>query len=193
MSAVDLDRIETNRLNTLCSLSVFLNSCKDFFLCHRTRNFSADLCRNVGRRNSFHSGSCRRSRSSGMVDLNCYSSAILMKVLYQLIITRHKAVVIDTDLTCTVGTCRIFNVGILQNDKACTSLCTKRVIIHMTVTHLAACLTVVGSHRSHSNTVFDCCSFNCYGFKNLWVFTLHEIISLFINIIFITRVAILCL
>ena len=23
------------------------NSCKDFFFCHRTRNFSADLCRDV--------------------------------------------------------------------------------------------------------------------------------------------------
>ena len=61
----------------------------------------------------------------GMVDLNCYSSAILMKVLYQLIITRHKAVVIDADLACTVGTCRIFNVGILQNDKTCAAFCTK--------------------------------------------------------------------
>ena len=117
----------------------------------------------------------------GMVDLNCYSSAILMKVLYQLIITRHKAVVIDTDLTGSVGTDRVFDVGVFQNDETNAALCAERVIIHMTVTHLTACLTVVGSHRGPCNTVFNRCSFDGNWLENFWVSTLHENFSLFIT------------
>ena len=60
-----------------------------------------------------------------MVYLNCDCSTILMKVFYELIIARHKAVVIDTNLACTIGSCRIFDVCILENDKTCAAFCTK--------------------------------------------------------------------
>ena len=60
-----------------------------------------------------------------MVYLNCYSRTIFMKVFYELIITWHKTVMVDTDLTCTIRACRILDVGILQNDKTCAAFCTK--------------------------------------------------------------------
>ena len=80
MAAVDLDGIETDGLHTFCGLAVFFYGCHDFFFCHRTRGFSAGFCRDVGRRNGFHTGSCGRCGSSGVVDLDRYGSTVFMKV-----------------------------------------------------------------------------------------------------------------
>ena len=80
MAAVDLDGIETDGLHTFCGPAVFFYGCHDFFFCHRTRGFSAGFCRDVGRRNGFHTGSCGRCGSSGVVDLDRYGSTVFMKV-----------------------------------------------------------------------------------------------------------------
>ena len=60
--------------------AVFFHGCHDFFFCHRARGFSAGFCRDVGRRNGFHTGSCGRCGSSGVVDLNCYGGTVFMKI-----------------------------------------------------------------------------------------------------------------
>ena len=80
MAAVDFNGIKADGLHTFCSLAVFFHGCHDFFFCHRARGFSAGFCRDVGRRNGFHTGSCGRCGSSGVVDLNCYGGTVFMKV-----------------------------------------------------------------------------------------------------------------
>ena len=80
MAAVDFNGIKADGLHTFCSLAVFFHGCHDFFFCHRARGFSAGFCRDVGRRNGFHTGSCGRCGSSGVVDLNCYGSTVFMKI-----------------------------------------------------------------------------------------------------------------
>ena len=80
VAAVDFNGIKADGLHTFCSLAVFFHGCHDFFFCHRARGFSAGFCRDVGRRNGFHTGSCGRCGSSGVVDLNCYGSTVFMKI-----------------------------------------------------------------------------------------------------------------
>ena len=80
VAAVDFNGIKADGLHTFCSLAVFFHGCYDFFFCHRARGFSAGFCRDVGRRNGFHTGSCGRCGSSGVVDLNCYGSTVFMKI-----------------------------------------------------------------------------------------------------------------
>ena len=80
MAAVDFNGIKADGLHTFCSLAVFFHGCHDFFFCHRARGFSAGFCRDVGRRNGFHTGSCGRCGSSGVVDLDRYGSTVFMKV-----------------------------------------------------------------------------------------------------------------
>ena len=81
VAAVDFNGVKADGLHTFCSLAVFFHGCHDFFLCHRTRGFATGLCRDIGRRNGFHAGSCGRCGSSGVVDLDCYGSTVFMKVL----------------------------------------------------------------------------------------------------------------
>ena len=80
VAAVDFNGIKADGLHTFCSFAVFFHGCHDFFFCHRARGFSAGFCRDVGRRNGFHTGSCGRCGSSGVVDLNCYGSTVFMKI-----------------------------------------------------------------------------------------------------------------
>ena len=85
---------------------------------------------------------------------------------------------IDADLACAIGTNRIFNIGILQNNQTSSSLGTQGIIIHMAVAHLTARLAIVSTHRRHGNTVFDCHALNGNRFKNFRVFALHDEILL---------------
>ena len=80
VAAVDFNGIKADGLHTFCSFAVFFHGCHDFFFCHRARGFSAGFCRDVGRRNGFHTGSCGRCGSSGVVDLDRYGSTVFMKV-----------------------------------------------------------------------------------------------------------------
>ena len=81
MTAVDLNRIKSDRLYTFRRLTVFFYGRQDLFLCHRTWNLAACLGRDIGGRHRLHTGSGRGCRSTRMVDLNRYHRAILVKIL----------------------------------------------------------------------------------------------------------------
>ena len=110
-----------------------------------------------------------------MVDLDRNGRTVLVQVLHELIIARHKAVMVDPDLTRAVRSNRVLYICIFQNDKACAALCTLGIIIHVTAAHLTARLTVIGAHRGHRDAVFDGRTLNGNRFKNFGIFTLHDL------------------
>ena len=81
---------------------------------------------------------------------------------------------INTDLARAVGSDRVLDIRIFQNDQSRAALGTQRVVIHMAVAHLTARLTIVGAHRGHRNAVPDGCSLYCDRFKNLRIFVFHK-------------------
>ena len=171
---MDLHCVKAGGLGALCCLAVFLYDPQDLVLLKRTRDLSACLGGNVGGGYRLHVRTCRLCGCSGMVQLDADAGAVFMDCLCQFEETGNVVVMINAQLCGSVGAFRRIYAGIFYHDQACAALGTLLIVINMEKTHLSALLTVVCSHGSHHDPVFQGHAANSERLKNMSVFFLHN-------------------
>ena len=173
VTAVDLDTVKACDLCALSSFAVLLDDLVDLFFLKRARNLAAFLGRNIGRRNGLHADSCGNSGSAGVVDLDTDAGAVLVNLLAKKEQTGNIIILVDSQLCSTIRSLRRINACVLNHQKSGAAFCAKLIVIDVQKAHLTGLLTVVGSHRSHHDTVFHCHSANRERLKNVWIIAFH--------------------
>ena len=113
-----------------------------------------------------------------MVDLNSHTGTVAMDIFAELEQTRQIIVMIDTQLSGTVGTLRRVHTGVFHDDQTGTSFRTLFVIINMKKTHFTVLFPVVGAHRHHSDTVFDSHILHSQWGEDMLIIAFHKETSL---------------
>ena len=113
-----------------------------------------------------------------MVDLNSHTGTVSMDIFAELEQTRQIIVVIDTQLSGTVGALRRVHTGVFHDDQTGTSFGTLLVIVNMKKTHFTVLLPVVGTHRHHGDTVFDSHIFHRQWGEDMLIIAFHKETSL---------------
>ena len=173
VTAVDLDTVKACDLCALSSFAVLLDDLVDLFFLKRARNLAAFLGRNIGRRNGLHADSGGNSGSAGVVDLDTDAGAVLVNLLAKKEQTGNIIILVDSQLCSTIRSLRRINACVLNHKKSGAAFCAKLIVIDVQKAHLTGLLTVVGSHRSHHDTVFHCHSANRERLKNVWIIAFH--------------------
>ena len=113
-----------------------------------------------------------------MVDLDGNAGSVSVNIFTELEQTRQIVVMIDTQLSGTVGALRRVHTGVFHDDQTGTSFRTLFVIINMKKTHFTVLFTIVGAHRHHSDTVFDSHILHSQWGEDMLIIAFHKETSL---------------
>ena len=163
MTCVDLDYVETCDLGSLCSFTIILCNALKLFFGKRTRDLSARLGRKSGGGDGLHSDSGTHSGCAGVVDLNTDHAAVFMNCFSQIQQTGNIAVLIDSELCCTIGSFGILDTYVLYENEAGTAAGTLLIILDVLVSKLTSMSCQVTSHGHHDNAVRKSQPVDCDG------------------------------
>ena len=113
-----------------------------------------------------------------MVDLNSHTGTVSMDIFAELEQTRQIIVMIDTQLSGTVGALRRVHTGVFHDDQTGTAFGTLLIIVNMKKTHFTVLFTIVGAHRHHSDTVFDSHILHSQWGEDMLIIAFHKETSL---------------
>ena len=165
VACVDLDDVETCDLGSLCCFAVILRDALKLFFGKGTGNLSAGLGRKSRGGNGLHADPGAHGGSTGVIDLDTDHAAVFVNSFGQIQKSGNVAVLVDPELCCTVGTLRIFDAYILNENEACPAARTFLIILDVLVGKLTCMSCQVTSHGHHDNTVRESKPVNCDGTK----------------------------
>ena len=113
-----------------------------------------------------------------MVDLDGNAGSVSVNIFTELEQTRQIVVMIDTQLSGTVGALRRVHTGVFHDDQTGTAFGTLFIIVNMKKTHFTVLLPVVGTHRHHGDTVFDSHIFHRQWGEDMLIIAFHKETSL---------------